>query len=365
MAGNRFLRQAWAIGGIAALALAATGCASTAHPPTGSAKPDNQAAATTKPAASTPGTVAQALAALPATSWGDTFIAFGQSATMTTADNTSSPSQSNFGDIVFLTDPLAAAPDSQLESQQTALLGFDPQKADYSLTMGTAPQTATVLYGTFPVSSIETKLAATGYTRHSAANGDTVWTYRATGSNPTTYPQDGDVTVPYAIDVSASRITIGYTTADLEAITKDAPTTPARAGSLDALATCLGSPTAGMINTLSETPAPVHALPAGIGITATTGNANVELCVQAPDTTSAQTMQASWANQIRTGHDPTGGEPWAEALTNPQASIASTTQHVVRFTATMAKGESASFFLDRYLGGGITTLIIPPTGTTA
>ena len=38
---------------------------------------------------------------------------------------------------------------------------------------------------------------------------------------------------------------------------------------------------------------------------------------------------------------------------------------VVRFTATMAPGVSAQIFLDRYLGGDLATLIIPPTGTTA
>ena len=365
MARNRFLHHTWAIGGIALVAMTATACGSTAKSTTSSIPPSTPAVTATSSADSTPGTVAQALAALPATSWGDRFITFGQSAAMTAADNASSVTQTTFGSIVELTDPLVAAPDSQIEAQQTALLGFDPQKAAYAVTMGAAPQNATVFYGTFPVSSIETKLTTAGYTRHSATDGQTIWTYRTPGTDPTLYPEDDDIFMPYAIEVTASRITVGYTTTDVENITSGSSMTLAATSDLDALATCLGSPTAGMIAVLYQTPQPAHMLTAGIGITSTTGNANVELCVEAPDAPTAQAMQASWASQIRTGHDPDSGLPMAKMLTNPQATITTQAQHVVRFTATMAPGVSAQIFLDRYLGGDLATLIIPPTGTTA
>ena len=353
---NGFLRQTCAITTIAAMAITAAGCASR----TGSTQSSAETVTTKNAGTAAPDTVTQALATLPSTSWNDGFVAFGQSARITASDNaTANPANGPFSALLPLTDGLVVAPNSQLETQQSALLGFDPQQATYAVTMGAAPQSVTVLYGSFTVSTIETKLTAAGYTRHSATDGDTLWGYGTAPADATTYPQDGDVTVPYVIDVSASRITIGYTASDVEAITTAGGTTLASTNGLGDLATCLGSPTAGMIGTLPQSPRPANPLPAGIGITTLAASSpSVELCVTAPSAASAQAMETRWTTQARTGKDPNSGLPWTKIFTDPQASITAQAQHVVRFTANLTTAEYAAAFLDRYFAGEIAPLIV-------
>jgi hypothetical protein len=71
-------------------------------------------------------------------------------------------------------------------------------------------------------------------------------------------------------------------------------------------------------------------------------------------------MEACWATQTRTGHDPSSGHR-TKMFTDPQTSTASQAQHVIRFTAIMATGVPASIFLDRSLAGEIASLIVTPS----
>jgi hypothetical protein len=310
-----------------------------------------------------PATIAQALRLIPDTGWDEDFIGFGATARMTAADGSADPG--TYSMYYALADPLIELPGPQGEQQQLPVLGFDPQKAAFSVTVtgGTQPQpSATILFGSFDTTAIGTTLAATGLTRTGSSAGATTWTYKSNQSTsefPMTASNDS---VPGTIDVSPSRLVLSPTASPVTAISAPATKPLSQNPMADALADCLGPAITGMIGRIyqqSDVPGPTTG---ALGITPGPNNAtSVEVCVAADNPSAAQAMETRWATGIRTGHDAGSNNDlaWSSILTNPQATTANQSPDIVRLSAEIAPGVDPANILDEYLGGPISTLILP------
>jgi hypothetical protein len=288
------------------------------------------------PAGGAPTTVSAALAATPGTSWDGAYVEFG-AVSHVIALNGSTGSGPLLAYLGMGESPLAESGD-----QSADVLGFDPFKATAAVTVGQLPKQATVVYGSFDASAVGKKLAAAGFKQKGSAAGGTVWGLAADNQadvdNPTGNPQLNDLLV------TASRIVLGPSTADVEALAATGGTTLASNAKLSALASCLGDAYAGVISPASPS---IGSAPVGIGVTGDSGqDASEEVCVSAEDSATAKAIGAHWTQQITSGHSQQQDEPWSKLLVDPQASVVSSSPAVVRLTAKPAAGAHAGTLLE-------------------
>jgi hypothetical protein len=304
--------------------------------------------------------IAQALKSIPDTGWDEDFIGFGATANMTGADGSSDsgPYSLVYG-LVDRLIPLYGGVAG--EQRELTVLGFDLQKAPFTVTVagGTSADTATMLFGTFDPAGIGKKLAATGFTRSGSAGGAATWAYKTSGDAPE-YPSTADDdSVPGAVSVTPSSVVFAATASPVAAISAPAARTLSQAATVDDLANCVGSATAGVIGRLyqqSGMPGPTHA---ALGFTAGSGKTiTVDICVAADSTAAAQVEKANWISGVNTGNDSRSGEAWSALLTDPQGIVDRST-HVVRLSAQLTAHTTPSEFLNSYLSGQITALILP------
>lgn len=239
------------VGGVAAALTLAAACASTTGPATATGP------GTTTTTAGAPGTIAQALSLIPDTGWDEDFVGFGATARMTALDGSAQPGI--YSTYYALADPLVELPGPQGEQQQLPVLGFDPQKAAFSVSVagGTQQLSATMLFGSFDTTTIGTTLATTGLTRTGSSAATTTWTYKTSGDAsefPMTASNDS---VPGTIDVSASRLVLSPAASPVTALSAPATKPLSRDPMVGALANCLGPAITGIIGRIfqqSDTP---------------------------------------------------------------------------------------------------------------
>ncbi|WP_157436300.1 hypothetical protein [Actinospica robiniae] len=356
MTGSRVLRTFKAGCTAAALTLAGA-CASS----TGPTKANSSDTLGSSGAAGSI-TIAQALSSIPDTGWDEGLIAFGATVRMTALDGSNDPGP--YSTVYGLVDeliPLYGGP--QGEPQEVATLGFDPQKAPFTVTVmggSRSVSSATTLFGSFDMTTIAAKLAATGFTRTGSSSGATTWAYKSSG-NGLEFPMTADNdSVPGAISISPSRLVFSPTASPVSSISASATKPLIQNPTVDALATCLGPATAGLVGRLYQQPNVPGATHAALGITAGSGSTTtVEVCVAADSPSVAQGMKTRWITGVRTGKDSESASPWSSMLTNPQAADEGTS--VVRLSAELTSKVTPSLILDQYLSGRISTLILPPS----
>lgn len=344
------------VGSVATALMLAAACAST----TGPAKATGPGTLTSTATADGPATIAQALSSIPDTGWDENFIGFGATARMTALDGSAQPGL--YSTYYPLADPLVDLPGPQGEQQELPVLGFDPQKAAFSVSVagGTQQQSATMLFGSFDTTTIGTTLATTGLTRTGSSAGATTWTYKTSGDAsefPMTASNDS---VPGTIDVSPSRLVLSPAASPVTALSVPATKPLSQDPTVDALANCLGPAITGIIGRIYQQSDTPGTTPGALGITPGPNNAtSVEVCVAANNPAAAQAMETRWTTGIRTARDTGDNLAWSALLTNPQATTTNQSPYIVRLSAEIAPGADPSHILDQYLGGPISTLILP------
>jgi hypothetical protein len=297
------------LGGVAAVAALAAACSSGA----GTAKTDAGASPGPITPTPTPTTIAQALGEIPDTGWDTGFISFSATARMTALNGPETPAP--YSGLFTLTNELTNDPDPQNEAQQLSLLGFDPLKTPFSVTLVGAAQAqdaqaATVLFGSFSAGTIAAKLNTAGFKREGTGTAASTWTFLS------------------------------------------------RQATLEAFATCLGSATAGIIGRLYQQPSTPGPIQAAMGITATSSkNASIEVCVAGTNTSNVQAMETRWSTQLRTGTYDRKPIAWSDLLTDPQATVTSPQLNIVRLSADLTPDNLPGQFLSMYLDGSIAKII--------
>jgi len=333
-AGARCRRRSGAVGAagclVAATALLLAGCSSSG----GSGGNGGGSGS------GTPSTFAAALAEIPSTGWDGSYFEFGDISQVNELNKAAG------GSALFAYTTVGA---SQLDESGQAMdgsLGFDLLSVSAAVTVGQLPHSAMVLYGSFNASTVGTKLAALGFKNHGSADGGTLW---AIGDNdqPSEQNPTGDPSLN-VLDVSSDRIVLGGSTAEVEAIAAPATKSLATSAKLAALANCLGSAKAGLIG-------PAYAADAqdstyvGVGLVDSSGAAaSEELCVTASSTSAASAIEANWTRRIEHGTVVSLNEPWSKLLTNPQATVTSSSPIVVRLSAQPASGAKVGALIDDY-----------------
>jgi hypothetical protein len=314
----------------AATALLVAGCSSSGGSSSGSAS-----------GSGTPSTFAAALAEIPSTGWDGAYFEFGDVADVTQLNNASSgKSALSTYTTVGESQLFASAPAVQGE------LGFNPLTVTSAVTVGDQlPQTATVLFGSFNASTVGTKLAALGFKQHGSADGGTLWelgTGQSGANNPT------ETATINVLDVSADRIVLGDSAADVEAVAASGGKSLATDATLAAVASCLGSAKGGLIGSepVGDAKSPTYV---GIGLLADSpGDASEELCVTASSSSQASSIEANWKQQIEHGTSASLKEPWSKLFTDPQATTVGSTPIVVRLTAGRAPGARIGTLVEAY-----------------
>jgi hypothetical protein len=294
-------------------------------------------------ASGAPSTFAAALAGIPSTSWDGSYFEFGDVADVTRLNNASS-GKSALSTYTTLGESqlFASAPAVQGE------LGFDPLAVTSAVTVGNQlPRTVTVLFGSFNASTVGTKLAALGFRQHGSADGGTLWELGADQSGANNPTETATINV---LDVSADRIVLGDTASDVEAVAASGGNPLARNATLAAVAGCLGSAKAGLIGSepVGDAKGTTYV---GIGLLASSpGDANEELCVTAPSSSQASSIEANWKQQIEHGTSESLKGPWSELFTDPQATTLGSDPVVVRLTAERAPGARIGTLIEAYEG---------------
>ena len=288
-----------------------------------------------------PSTFAAALAAIPSTGWDGAYFEFGDVADVTRLNNASSGKSALRAYTLIGESPLfESGPATE------GALGFDPATVSAAVTVGNqTPQSAVALFGSFDPSTVGKKLAALGFKQHGSADGGTLWELGADLSgmkNPTDDPTLN------ALDVSADRIVLGDSAADVEAVAASGGTSLAANATLAAVASCLGSAEAGLIGSepVGDAKGPTYV---GIGLLPDSpGGASEELCVTASSSSQASGIEANWKQQIEHGKSASLNEPWSKLFTDPQATALSSSPIVVRLTAAQAPGAPVGTLLGDY-----------------
>ena len=330
-AGARRRRRSGAVGAgclVAATALLLAGCSSAGG--SGSGGLDS----------AMPSTFATALAEIPSTSWDGSYFEFGDISQVNQLNKAAS------GSALFAYTTVGASQLNESGQAMDGSLGFDLLNVPTAVTVGQLPHSAMVLYGSFNPSTVGTKLAALGFKNHGSADGGTLWAIsdndKVDMQNPT-----GDDSLN-VLDVSSGRIVLGGSTAEVEAIAAPATTSLATSSKLAAIANCLGSAKAGLIGPAyaTETQDSTYV---GIGLVASSGTAaSEELCVTASSTSAASAIEANWTQRIEHGNVVSLKEPWSKLLTNPQATVTSSSPIVVRLSAQPAAGAKVGVLINDY-----------------
>jgi hypothetical protein len=288
------------------------------------------------PAGGVPTTFSVALAATPATGWDDTYVEFGAVSHVVSLNGSpgSGPLLAYVG--------MGESPLAESGNRSADVLGFDPLTVTAAVTVGQPPKQATAVYGAFDVSAVGKKLTAAGFKQKGSAAGGTVWGLAADDQvdldNPLGDPQLDDVLV------TAGRIVLGPSATDVEALAAAGGSTLASNAKLSALASCLGAAYAGMISPASPA---IGSTPVGVGVVGDSGqDASEEICVSAEDSATANAIGAHWTRQITSGRSQQQDEPWSKLLTDPRASVVSSSPTVVRLTAKPAAGARAGTLLE-------------------
>ncbi len=293
-----------------------------------------------QPGSDIPVTVAAALDVAPLTGWDTAYIEFGE---VSRVQQLANASAKEFAAYTMVGEsPL-------IESGQAATdtLGFNPDIVTTAVTLGLAPHSATLLYGSFDVSEVGKKLAAAGFKQQGPADGGTLWAIADNDKidlqNPT---MDAELNV---LDVSGDRIVFGGSTAEVEAVARPALTDLARNASLDGLAGCLGGAKAAVIGPALATVSQNLSTYIGIGLDANSAQAASDvLCVTATISSAASSIAAHWTQQNQHGKSEHLNEPWSAVFTDPQSSISGSSPIVVRLTAQRASGAPAGVLLEDY-----------------
>jgi hypothetical protein len=314
----------------AATALLVAGCSSSGGSGSGSAS-----------GSGAPSTFAAALAEIPSTGWDGAYFEFGDVADVAQLNNASSGKSALQAYSMIGESPLfASGPATE------GALGFNPATVSAAVTVGDqTPQSAVAFFGSFNPSTVGTKLTALGFKQHGSADGGTLWELGADLSgakNPTDDPTLN------ALDVSADRIVLGDSAADVEAVAASGGKSLATNATLAAVASCLGSAKGGLIGSepVGDAKSPTYV---GIGLLAgSPGDASEELCVTASSSSQASSIEANWKQQIEHGKSVSLNEPWSKLFTDPQAATLSSTPIVVRLTAGQAPGAPVGALLGDY-----------------
>lgn len=206
------------------------------------------------------------------------------------------------------------------------ILGFDPLKQPFVLTVGRAPNWVTVLYGSFDPAAIGAKLQGLGYKKTDRGGGVTQWLIRDDHQiDMNQQPEELAETVNTfnVIRVSKDRVVFGGASADMDA------SLPAQSASLaddpvvGELAKCLDKATSGIYDAGTEQLA-VGENPGG----------TESICVAAPDDATARQYGDAFTKAVTSGTSQVSLTPWKELLSNPKVESLGGKAHVVRLTAT-------------------------------
>ena len=287
---------------------------------------------------STPSTFSAALAEIPSTSWDGSYFEFGDADAVTRLNNASSGKSALYAYTMI--------GESTLMEADQGDLGFNPLTVSSAVTVGDAPpRQTTVLYGSFNPSTIGTKLSGLGFKQDGSADGGTLWVITAAKSGENNPTNDPELNV---LDVSADRIVLGDSTADVEAIAAAGTHSLGSNATLAALANCLGSAKAGLIGSYPPGQAQSSTY-VGIGLLASSADdASEELCVTAPSSAKAASIEANWKQRIEHGTTVTLDEPWSKLFTDPQATTVGSAPIVVRLMAQRAPGARVGALLTDY-----------------
>lgn len=276
------------------------------------------------------------------------YFEYGDTARVVKLNGGDRPGGGPFGQLL----PYGSSQLTQWEMILPPLVGFDPLTASSAISVGNAPNTVSILYGSFDPAAIGAKLAAWGYHQQDRGDGVTAWVIQddhkidmsrldTDGLGP---GMGGWLNV---IWVSKSRIAYGGATSDLAAALTGTAKPLSEDATVGGLAGCLGSPLAALMvtdQTLIQSAA-VSAI--AFGVTGTgTADAREEICVAAPNAAKAQNLAAEFTKAVGSGFDLRTNEPWSAQLTDPQTAVLGGPAHVVRLTAKPVDGPRVKLVFD-------------------
>jgi hypothetical protein len=293
------------------------------------------------------------------------YIEYGDTAQLAKLNGAGAASDGPFGRLLGTGEGELA----QFQQLLPPLTGFDPAAATGAVSVGSPPNTASVLYGSYDPKAVGAKLAAWGYHWQDRGNGVTAWIFQddhkidmgkldpATGIGP---GMGGWLNVVW---VSQSSIAYGRATSDLAAALPAQSKPLSGDPMVGSLADCLGPTVVALVVTDPKQIGNSGISAIAFGVTATgTSDIREEICAAAPDAAGAQAFATGFTKAVTSGHDIATNQPWANLLSAPQTKVIGGAQHVAQLSAKPIDPQGASLVVNLVQGNDYAGLLgLPQT----
>lgn len=278
------------------------------------------------------------------------YIEWGDSAQLAKLNGgTGAASDSPFGRLIGTgEDDLA-----QYQQILPPLIGFDPATASSAISVGSPPNTVSVLYGSFDPKAVGAKLAAWGYHSQDRGDGVTAWIFQddhkidMSKLDPSTGVGPGMSGWLNVVWVSKSSIAYGRATSDLAAALPAQSKPLSGDPMMGSLADCLGPAVVAVVITDPQQIRSSGISAIAFGVTATgTSDVREEICAAAPDAAGAQAFAAGFTKAVTSGKDVVTDQPWANLLADPQTKVIGGGQHIAQLSAKPTDPKGASLVVN-------------------